>query len=163
MPLPNPEDQLTARQRDKWIAHLTDDPTFAPYIDLPILDYPPDGLPATHPERVAALWYLDSDYSIADNASTNRDNVFAIRVIVREAGPSQEQIAEAHRVVMNLKDILTEAIWRFRRDDCSAPSALWRKANWASPSARTVRNAEKAVHVLELSWRVTATLLNRPI
>lgn len=163
MPLPIPDDQLTAQQRDKWIAHLTNDPTFAPYIDLPILDYPPDGLPATHPERVAALWYLDSDDSIADNASNKLDNVFAIRVIVKEPGPSNEQIAETHRVAMNLKDILTEAIWRFRRDDCSAPSSLWWKTVWASPSARVVRNAEKAVQIVELSWRVTATLRNRPI
>ncbi len=162
MPLPTPGDDITALQQDKLIAHLTADTLFAPLVNLPILPYPTDGVPSTHPERVAAIWFLDSDDSFADSASNKLDNVFCVRINIREAGTDYEDIAAAHRIAQNLKDILLQALWRYRKDDCGAPPALWWRMQFASPSARVTRNKEQQCQVVEVSFRITSTHLNRP-
>ena len=161
MPLPVPADGITAKIHDNLIVHLTADTELAPYINLPILAYPVDGFPATHPERVMSLWYLDADDGYADNQSHKGEHVFTTRIKIKEAGASYAEIAVAHRVAENLKDILTDALWRCRRDDCSAPPALWYKMLFASPSAKVSRNKEEAAQVLEMGFKVFTITQNR--
>jgi hypothetical protein len=162
MPLPIPDPDITALQQAKLIAHLSADPIFSPLINLPILPYPPDGIPATHPERCASIWYLDSDNGYADNASNKLDNIFTVRVQIKEASESQADIEAAHQIAMNLKDILLQALWRYRKDDCLDPPALWWRMQFTIPAARVTRKREQQLQVVEVSFRITSTHPNRP-
>ena len=162
MPLSSPPDDISAKQLDKLIAHLTADSQFNTLVDLPILPYPPDGMPATHPERVCSIWFVDSEITYADNASNKEDNIFRLQIKVRESGTDLAALAASHRLAMNLKDVAQQALWRYRKDDCTSPPALWWRMQFAVPSGRIYRLPEEKLQVVEVGFKVTSLQINRP-
>ncbi len=142
MPLVTPSNLGTMQMVDRLIALLAADTDLTDLFDLPIRDFPPDGVTAAD-EVVVSIHAVDGDFFPHTMNQMRRQPRCILTVMIYEAeGAATATIAANYRRLVNVTEIVQNILRKYYRDPTPG-TCYWYAINFPSGNTPTVEYLRK--------------------